>query len=208
MSKTICIIDYEVGNILSVKRSVEILGFNAVVTNEEDKILNADKVILPGVGAFKNGMDLLKKHNLINVISKIVKNNKPILGICLGMQLFFEESSEFGKSEGLGIIKGKVEKLPIKDGDNNLKIPNIGWNELIIKRKDKLFSNIKEKNSTYFVHSYMVVPTDSSVVTAVYKFGSEEVVASVSSGNVYGCQFHPEKSGKVGLSILNNFISD
>ena len=207
MSKTICIIDYEVGNILSVKRSVEILGFNAVVTNEEDKILNADKVILPGVGAFKNGMDLLKKHNLINVISKIVKSKKPILGICLGMQLFFEESSEFGKSEGLGIIKGKVEKLPIKDGDNNLKIPNIGWNELIIKRKDKLFSNMKEKNSTYFVHSFMAVPTNPSVVTTVYKFGSEDVVASVNLENVYGCQFHPEKSGKIGLNILKNFIS-
>ena len=208
MNKNICIIDYEVGNILSVKRGVEILGFNPIVTNEKKKILNADKEILPGVGAFKNGMDLLKKHNLINVISRIVENKKPILGICLGMQLFFDQSSEFGNSKGLGIIKGKVEKLPIKDGNNNLKVPNIGWNELVVKKKDKLFSNIKEKNSTYFVHSYMVVPADSSVVTAVYKFGSEEVVASVSSGNVYGCQFHPEKSGKVGLSILNNFISD
>jgi len=208
MSKIICIVDYEVGNILSVKRGVEILGFNPVVTNEENKILNADRVILPGVGAFKNGMSLLKKNNLINVISKIVENKKPILGICLGMQLFFDESSEFGNSKGLGIIKGKVEKLPIKDGGNNLKVPNIGWNELVVKKRDKLFSNIKEKNSTYFVHSYMAVPADSSVVTTVYKFGSEEVVASVSLDNVYGCQFHPEKSGKVGLSILDNFISD
>ena len=139
MSKIICIVDYEVGNILSVKRGVEILGFNPVVTNEENKILNADRVILPGVGAFKNGMSLLKKNNLINVISKIVENKKPILGICLGMQLFFDESSEFGNSKGLGIIKGKVEKLPIKDGGNNLKVPIIGWNELVVKKRDKLF---------------------------------------------------------------------
>ena len=207
MSKNICIIDYEIGNLLSVKRSVEMLGANAIVTSDEKKILNSDKIILPGVGAFKNGMRLLQKHNLVGVISKAAQNKKPILGICLGMQLFFDESSEFGFTKGLELIRGKVEKLPIQDNEKILKIPNIGWNDLIIKKKDKLFSSIEGNNPTYFVHSYMAVPKDKSVVTSVYKFGNHEVVASVSSGNIFGCQFHPEKSGKIGLKILNNFIS-
>jgi glutamine amidotransferase len=206
MTKNISIIDYEVGNILSVKRSVEILGFNAFVTNEKNKILNSDKIILPGVGAFKNGMNLLKKHNLIEVLKEAVERKKFILGICLGMQLFFDESFEFGHTEGLKIIKGKIEKLPIENADELSKIPNIGWNELIIKKKDKILSGIKGKNSTYFVHSFMASPEDQSVITSVYKFGSKEVVASVNLENIYGCQFHPEKSGKIGLEILNNFI--
>lgn len=206
MSKNISIIDYEIGNILSVKRSVEILGFNAFVTNEKSKILNSDKIILPGVGAFKNGMDLLKKHNLIEVLEEAVERKKLILGICLGMQLFFDKSFEFGLTEGLKLIKGKIEKLPIEDNNELLKIPNIGWNELIIKKKDKILSNIKDKNSTYFLHSYMATPEDKSIITSVYKFGNKEVVASVNLENIYGCQFHPEKSGKVGLEILNNFI--
>jgi glutamine amidotransferase len=205
MVKNICIIDYEIGNLLSVKRSVEMIGVNATVTNDKEKILNSDKVILPGVGAFKNGMELLKKHNLAEVISEVVQRKKYILGICLGMQLFFNESSEFGQTKGLGLIDGKVEKLPIKDGEKTLKIPNIGWNELIIKKKDKLFFNIKDKNSTYFVHSYMAVPKDKSVTTSTYKFGKQEVVASVNLGNIFGCQFHPEKSGEAGLNIIKNF---
>ena len=206
MTKNISIIDYEVGNILSVKRSVEILGFNAFVTNEKNKILNSDKIILPGVCAFKNAMNLLKKHNLIEVLKEAVERKKFILGICLGMQLFFDESFEFGHTEGLKIIKGKIEKLPIENADELSKIPNIGWNELIIKKKDKILSGIKGKNSTYFVHSFMASPEDQSVITSVYKFGSKEVVASVNLENIYGCQFHPEKSGKIGLEILNNFI--
>ena len=205
MGKNICIIDYEIGNLLSVKRSVEMVGANATVTNDKEKILNSDKIILPGVGAFKNGMELLKKHNLVEVISEAAERKKYILGICLGMQLFFNESSEFGQTKGLGLIDGKVEKLPIKDEEKILKIPNIGWNELIIKKKNKLFINIKDKNSTYFVHSYMVIPKDKSVTTSIYKYGKQEVVASVNLGNIFGCQFHPEKSGEVGLNIIKNF---
>tara|TARA_B100000965_G_scaffold406299_1_gene444473 strand:- start:894 stop:1520 length:627 start_codon:yes stop_codon:yes gene_type:complete len=205
MVKNICIIDYEIGNLLSVKRSVEMIGANAIVTSDKEKILNSDKVILPGVGAFKNGMELLKKHNLVEVISEVIQRKKYILGICLGMQLFFNESFEFGQTQGLGLINGKVEKLPTKDGQKTLKIPNIGWNELIIKKRDKLFFNTKDKNSTYFVHSYMAVPKDKSVITSTYKFGKHEVVASVNLGNIFGCQFHPEKSGEVGLNIIRNF---
>jgi len=205
MGKNICIIDYEIGNLLSVKRSVEMVGANATVTNDKEKILSSDKIILPGVGAFKNGMELLKKHNLVEIISEAAERKKYILGICLGMQLFFNESSEFGQTKGLGLIDGKVEKLPIKDGEKTLKIPNIGWNELIIKKKNKLFINIKDKNSTYFVHSYMAVPKDKSVTTSIYKFGKQEVVASVNLENIFGCQFHPEKSGEVGLNIIKNF---
>jgi len=206
MTKDICIIDYDIGNLLSVKRSVEMLGFNAVITKEEKKILNSEKAILPGVGAFRNGMNLLKKNNLIEVIYRFTESKKPILGICLGMQLFFDESSEFGYTKGLELIRGKVKKLPIKDNEKELKIPNVGWNELIIKKKDRLFSNVGEKNSTYFVHSFMAVPKDNFVVTSVYRFGDQEVVASVNLDNIFGCQFHPEKSGKVGLNILKNFI--
>jgi len=208
MNKNICIIDYEIGNLLNVKRSVEMMGGKGLVTNDKQKILNAGKIILPGVGAFKNGMELLKKHNLVEIILKAAQNKKPILGICLGMQLFFDESSEFGKTKGLELIRGKVIKLPIKDNEKILKIPNIGWNDLIIKKKDLLFSNVGEKNSTYFVHSYMAVPEDNSVITSVYRFGNHEVVASVNYDNIYGCQFHPEKSGKTGLAILKNFISN
>jgi len=206
MTKNISIIDYDIGNILSVKRSVEILGFKTHVTKEKDKILNSDKIILPGVGAFKNGMNLLKKHNLIEVIREAAENKKSILGICLGMQLFFDESFEFGQTKGLGLIKGKVEKIIIDDNDKSLKVPSIGWNELIVKKKDKILSGIKNKDSTYFVHSYMASPEDKSVITSVYKFGNKEIVASVNLENIYGCQFHPENSGKIGLEILNNFI--
>ena len=207
MAKNICIIDYGIGNILSVIRSVKTAGFNVVVTREEKEILKSDKVILPGVGAFKNGMDLLEKFNLVRAIHRFVESKKPILGICLGMQLFFDESSEFGFTEGLKLIKGKIKKLP-EDKKKILKIPNIGWNDLIIKKRDILFSNLNEKNSTYFVHSYMAVPEDNSVVTSVYRFGNHEVVASVNFNNIFGCQFHPEKSGKIGLSILKNFVSN
>ena len=208
MTKDICIIDYDIGNLLSVKRSVEMLGFNAVITKDKKKILNSEKAILPGVGAFGNGMNLLKKNNLVEAIYRFAESKKPILGICLGMQLFFDESSEFGYTKGLELIKGKVKKLPIKDNEKELKIPNIGWNELVIKKKDRLFCNIGEKNSTYFVHSYMAVPKDKSVVTSAYRFGDQEVVASVNLDNIFGCQFHPEKSGNVGLTILKNFISN
>jgi imidazole glycerol-phosphate synthase subunit HisH len=206
MTKNISIIDYDIGNILSVKRSVEMLGFKTLVTNEKDKILNSDKIILPGVGAFKNGMNLLKKHNLIEILREAAERKKSILGICLGMQLFFDESFEFGQTKGLGLIGGKVEKIIIDDNDKSLKIPSIGWNELIVKKKDKILSTIKNKSSTYFVHSYMASPEDKSVTTSVYKFGNKEIVASINLGNIYGCQFHPEKSGKIGLEILNNFI--
>ena len=162
---------------------------------------------MPGVGAFRNGMNLLKKHSLIDVIHKVVEKKIPILGICLGMQLFFNESFEFGREKGLSLIKGQVKKLPIEGENSFLKIPNIGWNELIIKKKDILLKNIRNNNSTYFVHSYMAVPEDKSSVTSTYKFGNFEIVASVNQENIFGCQFHPEKSGNIGLTILNNFIS-
>ena len=206
MNKKISIIDYDIGNILNVKRSIEMLGFETLVTNEKNKILNSDKIILPGVGAFKNGMNLLKKYNLIEILREAAGKKKSILGICLGMQLFFDESFEFGQTKGLGLIKGKVEKIIIDDNDKSSKITSIGWYELIIKKKDKILSGIKNKDSTYFVHSYMASPENKSVITSVYKFGNKEIVASVNLENIYGCQFHPEKSGKIGLEILNNFI--
>ena len=205
---SVCIIDYEIGNLLSVKRSLEVCGASVTVSKEKSEILSASKVILPGVGAFKNGMKLLRKHNLVEAIFEVVEKKIPILGICLGMQLFFHESFEFGQEKGLAFIKGKVDKIPIKGDEKLLKIPSIGWNELVIKKKDKLFANVESKNSTYFVHSYMAIPENKSIVTSVYKFGELEVVASVSQDNIFGCQFHPEKSGKVGLAILKSFISD
>ena len=206
MTKDISIIDYDIGNILSVKRSVEILGFKTHVTKEKDKILNSDKIILPGVGAFKNGMNLLKKHNLIEVIREAAENKKSILGICLGMQLFFDESFEFGQTKGLGLIKGKVEKIIIDDNDKSLKVPSIGWNELIVKKKNKILSGIKNKVSTYFVHSYMVIPEDPAVVLAQCEYEGLMLNAAVGFGNVIGLQFHPERSGPEGLRILERFV--
>ncbi len=193
----IAIIDYGVGNLFSLCSSLKIIGEDAVITSDENVIKSADKLILPGVGAFGDAMEKLSESGLDKVIS-----GKDIMGICLGMQLLFEKSFEYGEHKGLGLIKGNV--VPIEDYiPNNLKIPHIGWNALHFKNNSKIYKYINENDCVYFVHSFYAADCDESV-TATAEYG-KELTASVQKGNVYGCQFHPEKSGNVGLKILKAF---
>ena len=195
----IAIIDYGVGNLFSLKASFAAIGYEAVVTGDEKTIRNADKLILPGVGAFKDAKDKLTDTGLDIVIKDEAKKGKPLLGICLGMQLLFDKSFEYGENEGLGLIKGDVVPL-LKAVDKNYKIPHIGWNPLIIKKECALFKYINNGDCVYFVHSFYVQPSkEYTAATAEYDI---EVTAAAVNKNIYGCQFHPEKSGDVGLNIL------
>ncbi len=197
----IAIIDYDAGNLKSVEKALISLGEEVVVSRERDVLLSADKVVLPGVGAFGDAMNKLSEYGLIEVIKEIVDNNTPFLGICLGLQLLFEESEEAPGVAGLGILKGKILKIPPKEG---LKIPHMGWNSIDIKPEARLFKEIKNNSYVYFVHSYYLKAEDESIVAATTEY-STHIHASVESGNVFACQFHPEKSSDVGLKILKNF---
>ncbi len=194
----IAIIDYGMGNLRSVQKAFEFIGHEAVITDEPDVILKADKVVLPGVGAFSDAIKTIKEKKLDKAIYEAVEGGKPFLGICLGMQLIFDKSYENGEFEGLGIIPGKVVRLP-----ENVKIPHIGWNNLNIKMRDPLFEGLGESPYVYFVHSYYL-ETDAPVVSATTDYGKEIQVA-VQKENVFALQFHPEKSGSTGLRILENF---
>ena len=199
----VAIIDYDAGNIKSVQKAIEYLGEEVIITREPEVILNASRVILPGVGAFGDAMEKLHKYNLVDVIREVVKREIPFLGICLGLQLLFEKSYEYGEYDGLGFLKGKV--VPIKDYvDASLKIPHIGWNALKFKgEKSPIFKYLKDGDFVYFVHSYYGANCDESVI-ADTEYGAY-LTAAVARGNVFGCQFHPEKSGTVGLEILRAF---
>ena len=198
----IAIIDYGVGNLFSLQSSFAAIGQEAVVTNDPEIIAKADRLILPGVGAFEDAAKKLRDSGMADVIKTEVAAGKPLMGICLGMQLLLEKSYEYGEHEGLGLIGGNVR--PIADViDPELKIPHIGWNRLIVKRQSPLFKYLNDGDCVYFVHSYYAADCDDSV-TAVAEY-SAELTASVEKDNVYGCQFHPEKSGDVGLKILKAF---
>ncbi len=199
----IAVIDYDAGNIKSVEKAVQLLGGEARVTRDAAEILGADGVILPGVGAFGDAMEKLEHYGLVDVIHQCVERNIPFLGICLGLQLLFDSSEESPGVKGLGILKGKVVRLP---GDAGLKIPHIGWNDLRFPVKGRLFEGIAEGAYVYFVHSYYLQAEDSGIVTATTEYGAQ-IHASVEKGNVFACQFHPEKSSGVGLKILNNFLA-
>ena len=198
----IAIIDYDAGNIRSVEKALYALGQEAVITRDASEILRADGVILPGVGAFGDAMKKLNGYGLVQVIRQCVDEKKPFLGICLGLQLLFESSEESPGVEGLGILKGQVVRLP---EDKGLKIPHIGWNDLRFPNMGRLFQGISEGAYVYFVHSYYLQAEDEKIVTAVSEYGAC-IHASVEQGNVFACQFHPEKSSDVGLQILRNFI--
>ena len=199
----IAIVDYGVGNLFSLKSSFAAIGVDAIVTADPETLNKADKIILPGVGAFEDASKKLKGNGLDKVLVQLAGQGKPLMGICLGMQLLFEKSYEYGEHEGLGLIKGSVK--PIKDIiPKYLKVPHIGWNPLIYKKGSPLFSHIKNGDCVYFVHSFYATDCDNSVV-AVSEYGAE-LTAAVQSKNVFGCQFHPEKSGKVGLNILKAFV--
>ncbi|MCD8390440.1 MAG: imidazole glycerol phosphate synthase subunit HisH [Firmicutes bacterium] len=194
----ISIIDYGAGNLKSVKNALDYLGADSVITGDANMILAADKVILPGVGAFGAAMDALRSSGLDRVIRETADSGKPLLGICLGLQLMFEESEESPGAEGLGIFKGKIVKIP----DTGLKIPHIGWNSITLKKESKILK--KENAFVYFVHSYYLKTDDTDIVSASTEYGAELDIA-VERGNIFATQFHPEKSGGAGIQILKNF---
>ncbi|HKL99821.1 MAG TPA: imidazole glycerol phosphate synthase subunit HisH [Mobilitalea sp.] len=198
----IAIIDYDAGNLKSVEKALLHLGEEPVITRDRDLILSADKVILPGVGAFGVAMDKLKHYQLVEVVREIAAANTPLLGICLGLQLLFEGSEEAEGVEGLSILKGKILRIPDTPG---LKIPHMGWNSLTIRSDARLFVGIPEQSYVYFVHSYYLKAAEDSIVAATTEY-STTIHASVEKDNIFACQFHPEKSGDIGLKILKNFI--
>lgn len=199
----IAIVDYGVGNLFSLKSSLDAIGQDCVITNKEEVIINADKIILPGVGAFEDAIKKLKDSGLANLLIDLASKGKYILGICLGMQLLFDKSYEYGEHLGLGLVKGEICPI-LGDVPSSYKIPHMGWNPLkFIGEKNELFKYIKEGDCVYFVHSYYAKNCENSTI-ATSEYGTE-ITASVNVGNVYGCQFHPEKSGKVGLNILKAF---
>ena len=198
----VAIVDYGVGNLFSLKSSFAAINVEVIVTADPEVLKNADGIILPGVGAFEDAAKKLRNSGLDKVLIELAVEGKPLMGICLGMQLLFEKSYEYGEHRGLGLIKGSVK--PIKDViPSNLKIPHIGWNPLIYKKNTPLFSYINDGDCVYFVHSFYAADCDTSVV-AVSEYGAF-LTAAVQNKNVFGCQFHPEKSGKVGLNILKAF---
>lgn len=199
----VAIIDYDAGNIKSVEKAVSALSEEVIVTRDREQILSADKVILPGVGAFGDAMEKLNSYGLVEVIHEVVKRKIPLLGICLGLQLLFERSDESVGVEGLGVLKGEILRLPDKPG---LKIPHVGWNSLSFPNRGRLFQGILEDSYVYFVHSYYLKAADEKIVTASAEYGTT-IHASVEKDNIFACQFHPEKSSATGLAILKNFIS-
>ena len=196
------IIDYDAGNIKSVEKALQSLGETVEITDEAEKILAADRVILPGVGACGDAMESLNRRNLEPVIKEVVKKKIPFLGICLGLQLLFERSDEAPGVEGLGILPGEILRIPASGG---LKIPHMGWNSLHLEHNGRLFRGIEEQAYVYFVHSFYLKAAEEEIVKASTEYGVH-IHASVEKDNVFACQFHPEKSGDVGLRILKNFV--
>ena len=201
--KQIAIIDYDAGNLKSVQKAFAFLGEEAVITRDKKEILQADGVVLPGVGAFGDAMEKLRHYELVDTIHQSVAQNQPFLGICLGLQLLFEESEESKGVSGLSVLEGKVLRIPDKEG---LKIPHIGWNSLKVTPDAKLFRGLPENPYVYFVHSYYLQAKHEEEVAATTEY-STLIHASVERENVFACQFHPEKSGDVGMTILKNFAS-
>jgi|SRR3972149_2510322 len=197
----IAIIDYDMGNLRSVAKAFEKVGATAAVTRDPKAILNASHVVLPGVGAFKDCMRNLDEYGLIDPIIKSIESGKPFLGICLGLQLLFDESMEFGHHRGLGVVKGKVVRFPEGTG---LKVPHMGWNEATKRIDSPLLSGIEDDTFFYFVHSYYAVPEDRSVDLTTTGYGLD-FTSSIMKDNIMACQFHPEKSQKSGLKVLENF---
>lgn len=201
----VAIVDYGVGNLFSLCSSLKSIGVQAIVTGDAEKIKNAEKIILPGVGAFADAADKLKQTGLFEIVKEEARKGKPMMGICLGMQLLFEKSYEFGEKEGLGILKGEI--VPMKGRiDSKYKIPHIGWNALQFKKNSKLFKYISEGDCVYFVHSFFADKCEDSLTA--YAEYDINITAAVEKDNVFGCQFHPEKSGKVGLAILKAFCEE
>lgn len=199
----IAIIDYGAGNLQSVKKAFDFIGAESVITDNPEIINACDRILLPGVGSFGDAMDSMAKSGLVETVKQNALSGKPFLGICLGLQLLFEESEESPGVKGLGIFKGKIKKF---SSDMGLKIPHIGWNSLEIKQKDTLFKNVPENSYVYFVHSYYLHAEDENDIATVTNYGID-FHSAVGKNNIFATQFHPEKSGDVGLQILKNFAS-
>ena len=204
----IAVIDYGMGNLRSVQKALEHVGAKVVVTNDPNLIISADSVVLPGVGAFKDCMANLTQLKLVDPIRKFIDGGKPFLGICLGLQVLFEESEEYGPVAGLGVLPGKVMKFANASSETKggppIKIPHMGWNNIEVKKKVPLFDKLGTESYFYFVHSYYVVPEDQSMVATVTNYGVE-FVSGIQYKNIYAFQFHPEKSQTMGLSLLERF---
>ena len=202
----VAIIDYDAGNIKSVEKAFQYLGADTAVTRDPEVIFRADRVVLPGVGAFGDAMNRIREYGLENIINEVVKKEVPFLGICLGQQLLFESSKESDGVRGLGILRGEIIDIPDRDAEGNYyKIPQIGWNNLKIREGARLYKGISGEPYVYFVHSYYLKAADRSIVAATTDY-SVTIDASVECGNVFACQFHPEKSADVGMQILDNFL--
>ena len=199
----IAIIDYGAGNLQSVKKALDFIGAENIITDDPERIKSADKVLLPGVGSFGDAMNSMHKSGLVETVKECALSGKPFLGICLGLQLLFEESEESPGVKGLGILKGKIKKF---SSDMGLKIPHIGWNSLNIKQNDTIFKGIPENSYVYFVHSYYLHAEDENDIATVTNYGID-FHSAVGKNNIFATQFHPEKSGDVGLQILRNFAS-
>ena len=203
----IVVVDYGIGNVQSIFNALsKFKDVDVILSDSQDEIMSADGLILPGVGAFKRAMKELKRRNLPNVLSSYILQGKPFLGICLGMQLLFESSEEFGYTEGLGFIKGGVEYFP---GDVNDKLPHVSWNSIEkqeLNWSGTIFSDIKNKDDFYFVHSYICKPKDQSIILSKTQYGGIDFCSSIRQGSIYACQFHPEKSANSGLKVMKNFI--
>ena len=209
LSKKITIIDYGCANILNLARAIKFIGYEVDITHDKNKIINSSYVILPGVGAFGNAMKQIEKYNLHNTILEYAKSNKPLLGICLGMQILLTVSYEFGVHKGLGLIEGKVIKIS-NEKNKEIKIPHMGWNEIYPNNNKKEWKNKILKNSSigksfYFVHSFVCITKNYDSTVAVCNYSDISIPAVVATGNVFGCQFHPEKSADNGLAVLKNF---
>ena len=195
----VAIIDYDAGNVKSVEKAVSALGKHAILTGNPDEILSAEHVILPGVGAFGDAMKKLNQYGLVDTIRRVIEKQTPFLGICLGLQLLFESSEESPGVDGLGILPGKIVRIPEKD---DLKIPHIGWNSLSYPNQGRLFQGVPEQSYVYFVHSYYLQADEPEIVKAVTEYGTT-IHASVEKDNIFACQFHPEKSSEICMKLEN-----
>lgn len=205
----IVIIDYDVGNVRSMINAFKKVGVHPILSNNEEEILSADGVILPGVGAFAHGMENLNKYNLVNILKKYTDTNKSFMGICLGMQMLLDESEEFGNTKGLGLIAGKVIKLPTQNSSYE-KLPHVSWNEIKEKNtqwNNTILNNVRQQSDMYFVHSFITKLDNEDEILSTTEYSDYEFCSSIKKDNIYGCQFHPEKSGEIGLKIIENFVN-